>query len=223
MSGGSSRSSSSASASSATRSAAASGNLRQQPANGAASPPECLYYFGETAASSPVQLCAAPKNITESLRSLRLRHCCERTALSALHNEALADVRAGGSDCVRRLRDLLEADALAERVTCELNDILVRYDCRQLYSIKHGCLDCKVSTNVCITLLIRWLWSSDVYSSGVLKSDMMWYIVAKRICCRRYCLIQISIFFFVFSFENNKTYFRATEFMFVEHIKCCSK
>lgn len=152
MSGGSSSASSAS-----TRLAAAAatiGGANEQPHQQQPAPPpqhqrqqpQCLDYFGDTDANKPAQLCAAPKAaIVERLRELRLRHCCERTALSALHNEALADVRAGGADCERRLHDLMDADTLAERVTCELNDILVRYDCRQLYSIKHGCLDCKVS------------------------------------------------------------------------------
>lgn len=126
---------------------------------------QCLDYFGDTEANSPAQVCATaaittkttttstsssshkttPTDIISRLRHLRLRHCCERTVLSALHNDALAQVRRGGADCVRTLSDLLQADALADRITCEMNDILLRYDCRQTYSIKHGCLDCKVS------------------------------------------------------------------------------
>lgn len=124
------------------------------------SPPheQCLDYFGDGSGdSSPTQLCAAARktDITVRLRSLRLRHCCERNALSAIRNEVLDKVLAGGDECLEHLRDLQKADELADRVTCELNRILVRYDCRQLYSIKHGCLDCKVSDNW------RWLHIRD--------------------------------------------------------------
>lgn len=106
---------------------------------------QCLDYFGDNEDSSPAQLCKkSSRDITTKLRTLRLRHCCERTAMDAIHNEALAIVKQGGPACVRTLTDLLDADALASRITCELNEILLRYDCRQLYSIKHGCRDCKV-------------------------------------------------------------------------------
>lgn len=107
---------------------------------------QCLDYFGDNEDSSPAQLCKkSSRDITTKLRTLRLKHCCERTAMDAIHNEALAMVKQGGPACVRTLTDLLDADALASRITCELNEILLRYDCRQLYSIKHGCRDCKVS------------------------------------------------------------------------------
>lgn len=107
---------------------------------------QCLDYFGDNEESSPAQLCKkSSRDIATKLRSLRLRHCCERSAFSAIHMDALANVFKGGSDCIRTLNDLMDADALASRITCELNEILVRYDCRQLYSIKHGCRDCKVS------------------------------------------------------------------------------
>lgn len=110
---------------------------------------QCLDYFGDNEESSPAQICKKSSRdiIATKLRSLRLRHCCERSAFSAIHNDALVDIYKGGSDCIRTLNDLLDADALASRITCELNEILVRYDCRQLYSIRHGCRDCKVSGN----------------------------------------------------------------------------
>lgn len=110
---------------------------------------QCLEYFGDTDKTRPRHLCThSTAELLNRLRSLRLRHCCERSALGAIHNEALDTVLRGGAQCVQTLTDLLEADSLAERVTCEMNDILLRYDCRQLYSIKHGCRDCKVWTNV---------------------------------------------------------------------------
>lgn len=106
---------------------------------------QCLDYFGDND-ESPAQICKkSSRDIATKLRSLRLRHCCERTAYSAIHIDALTNVYKGGSECIRTLTDLQDADSLASRITCELNEILVRYDCRQLYSIKHGCRDCKVS------------------------------------------------------------------------------
>lgn len=107
---------------------------------------QCLEYLGDDKESSPAQICKkSSREISTKLRTLRLRHCCERNAFSALHNDALNVVTNGGDGCERTLNELLDVDALANRITCELNEILIRYDCRQLYSIRHGCRDCKVS------------------------------------------------------------------------------
>lgn len=104
---------------------------------------QCLDYLGDNE-ESPAQICKkSPSDIATKLKTLRLRHCCERTVGSALHNEAHARVLSGGSDCVRMLSDLLETDALAARITCEFTEVLVRYDCGQPYSIIHHCEDCK--------------------------------------------------------------------------------
>ena len=81
-----------------------------------------------------------------NLKRLRLRHCCERDVASALHNEAYEEVLRGSPEtCMLRLNNLLESDRLAERITCEFTEILVRYDCKQRYSLIHRCGDCKVS------------------------------------------------------------------------------
>lgn len=110
---------------------------------------QCLDYLGDHKDTSPAQICKkSQREISTILRTLRLRHCCERNAYSALHNHALNSVLSGGNECERALNDLLDADQLASRITCELNEILIRYDCRQSYSIKHGCRDCKVSVIV---------------------------------------------------------------------------
>lgn len=110
---------------------------------------QCLDYLGDNEESSPAHLCGLKSMrrdiIIKKLRTLRLRHCCERSAISALHNEALDDVLNGGENCIRILNDLLENDALSARITCEFTEILVRYDCRQQYSLIHHCEDCKVS------------------------------------------------------------------------------
>lgn len=112
---------------------------------------QCLEYLGDDKESSPAQICKkSSREISTKLRTLRLRHCCERNAYSALHNDALNIVTNGGDGCERTLNELLDVDALANRITCELNEILIRYDCRQLYSIKHGCRDCKVSVMQCV-------------------------------------------------------------------------
>lgn len=108
---------------------------------------QCLDYLGDNEELSPAQICknSSQRSIETKLRALRLRHCCERTVGSALHNAALEAVLGGGSDCERMLGDLLETDNLAARITCEFTEVLVRYDCGQPYSIIHHCEDCRVS------------------------------------------------------------------------------
>lgn len=106
---------------------------------------QCLEYLGDHVDNSPEQICKkSTREISNKIRVLRLRHCCERNVYSAIHNEGLIDITNGGGVCVRTLRTIIDSDALAMRITCGLNDILFRYDCRQIYSITHGCNDCKV-------------------------------------------------------------------------------
>ncbi|XP_035913325.1 uncharacterized protein LOC118512671 [Anopheles stephensi] len=105
---------------------------------------QCLDYLGDNAELSPAQICKkSSQSIETKLKTLRLRHCCERTVGSALHNAAYADVLRGGPGCTGRLAELLETDALAARITCEFTEVLIRYDCGQPYSIIHHCEDCK--------------------------------------------------------------------------------
>jgi hypothetical protein len=107
---------------------------------------QCLDYLGDNDEYSPSKICKkSSSDIETKLKSIRLRHCCERDVLSALHNEAYYDVLKGGAGCVRRLNELMETDSLAARITCEFMEILVRYDCGHRYSLIHHCGDCKVS------------------------------------------------------------------------------
>lgn len=109
---------------------------------------QCLDYLGDDKlTSSPEQICKKSPEISNKLRTLRLRHCCERNVYSALHDDGMSTVTKGGTECKEILQKLIDADALASRITCGLNEILFRYDCRQVYSIKHGCNDCKVNNN----------------------------------------------------------------------------
>uniref|UniRef100_A0A1B0CHM1 Putative mucin-5ac-like protein n=2 Tax=Lutzomyia longipalpis TaxID=7200 RepID=A0A1B0CHM1_LUTLO len=126
---------------------------------------QCLDYIGDNEESSPAQICKkSSRDIETKLRALRLRHCCERSAISALHSQALEDVLKGGIKCNRLLNDLLETDALATRITCEFTEILVRYDCRQPYSIINHCEDCKEAYRrwVCSTLIPYFAEKKDV-------------------------------------------------------------
>lgn len=106
---------------------------------------QCLEYLGDHMDNSPEKLCKnSQQEITNKIRTLRLKYCCERNVYSSLHNEGLIDVINGGKGCINTLKNLIDSDALASRITCGLNEILFRYDCRQVYSIKHNCYDCKV-------------------------------------------------------------------------------
>ncbi|XP_058458876.1 uncharacterized protein LOC131435228 [Malaya genurostris] len=128
---------------------------------------QCLDYLGDNEELSPAQICKkSSQSIETKLKTLRLRHCCERTVGSALHNAAYAGVLRGGSECVRMLSDLLETDALAARITCEFTEVLVRYDCGQPFSIIHHCEDCKEAYRRwgCSMLLPLFTTSGDVAS-----------------------------------------------------------
>lgn len=123
---------------------------------------QCLHYLGDNDEYSPSQICKkSSSDIETKIKSIRLRHCCERDVASALHNEAYIDVKNGGAGCLKRLNDLMDADTLAARITCEFMEILVRYDCGQAYSLIHHCGDCKVSIkkklsiNIVITETIK--------------------------------------------------------------------
>lgn len=105
----------------------------------------CLDCLGDSTSTRPARICSSG-NIKLELQRLRLRHCCERDLYSALHGNALAEVLRGGRMCEEHLTSLMETDRLATRITCEFTEILVRYDCRQMYSIIHHCEDCKVSS-----------------------------------------------------------------------------
>ncbi|XP_037953057.1 probable serine/threonine-protein kinase DDB_G0282963 [Teleopsis dalmanni] len=114
---------------------------------------QCLDYLGDADESSPAYLCSlkSSKELIARLRTLRLKNCCERNLFSALHTVALNATLSGGSKCVRVLSDIMDLDALATRITCELAEILFRFDCRQVYSLIHQCNDCKVSRHLFLT------------------------------------------------------------------------
>jgi hypothetical protein len=114
---------------------------------------QCLEYLGDNDEYSPSTICkksSSDIDIETKLKSIRLRHCCERDVLSALHNEAYDEVLSRGPYCIPRLTELMNADILAARITCEFMEILVRYDCGHRYSLIHQCGDCKVSIACCI-------------------------------------------------------------------------
>ncbi|XP_039484304.1 uncharacterized protein LOC120447031 isoform X2 [Drosophila santomea] len=127
---------------------------------------QCLEYLGDSAESSPQHLCGlqSPGHLLERLKVLRLRNCCERSVFSSLHTLALNASLTDRQECVRVLSDLLDVDGLANRITCELAEILFRFDCRQVYSLINQCDDCKEAYRrwVCSTLVPYFAEPKDV-------------------------------------------------------------
>ncbi|XP_055602562.1 uncharacterized protein LOC129751214 [Uranotaenia lowii] len=134
---------------------------------------QCLDYLGDNDELSPAQICKkSSQSIETKLRALRLRHCCERTVGSALHNEAYVAVLKGGSNCFKKLSDLLEIDTLAARITCEFTEVLVRYDCGQAYSIIHHCEDCKEAYRRWgCSILLPYFTTRDEVANDSVKMD----------------------------------------------------
>ncbi|XP_065207841.1 uncharacterized protein Mid1 [Planococcus citri] len=97
--------------------------------------------------------CAEPWSMDWS--SIRLRHCCEHSVREAVPNadESLKDPQ----QCERHVRDLLELDAFVAKVTCQFEQILLRYDCNQNYSV-NSCQKCKDAYRrwVCASLIPHW-------------------------------------------------------------------
>ncbi|XP_041448796.1 uncharacterized protein LOC111070981 isoform X2 [Drosophila obscura] len=136
---------------------------------------QCLDYLGDAAESSAQHLCGleSPAELLKRLRTLRLRNCCERSVFSALHTLALNATLSDRGECVRILSDLLEVDSLANRITCELAEILFRFDCRQVYSLINQCDDCKEAYRrwVCSTLVPYFAEPKDVAPPGTEQSS----------------------------------------------------
>ncbi|XP_071442485.1 NALCN channel auxiliary factor 2 [Hetaerina americana] len=108
---------------------------------------QCLYYLEEMAQGEAA--CAEGEG---RLKALHLKHCCESSVWSALPPEA----RGGGTEiCTASVRSILEADDLSRRITCEFDNVLDRYDCGQVYSVRFGCDNCKAAYRrwVCSSLL----------------------------------------------------------------------
>ncbi|XP_058800394.1 uncharacterized protein LOC131669501 [Phymastichus coffea] len=124
--------------------------------DGGPAPKQCLFYLedahkaavcredfglaGNRAYASP------PENRFWFLSGIRLKHCCEHAVVNALspgRGGTLEAVLAGGDACARVLDTILQVDLLAARLQCEFEEVLVRYDCGQTYSVIHNCTHCK--------------------------------------------------------------------------------
>lgn len=85
------------------------------------------------------------------LSRYRLRHCCHHTVESVVQKPY--DDR---SSCVEQVNEAMLMDSIAAAMSCQFNEVLARYDCKQKYSAK-SCDLCKVSfscTSRCIIIMI---------------------------------------------------------------------
>ncbi|XP_034239066.1 uncharacterized protein LOC117643988 [Thrips palmi] len=115
-----------------------------------ASHTQCLRYLHE---SDKEKLCSSMSEAR--LAEFRLRHCCEHSVANSLTPEALKAVLSSSTQCLHYLGTLLDLDALAARLSCEFGEILSRFDCDHLYSVKYRCTHCQESYR-------RWVCSSLV-------------------------------------------------------------
>lgn len=74
--------------------------------------------------------------------SIRLRHCCEHSVQDAVPD--VATYLGDEQQCEKSVKHLLELDAFIAKVTCQFEQILLRFDCQQNYSVS-SCESCKVS------------------------------------------------------------------------------
>ncbi|CAB0040657.1 unnamed protein product [Trichogramma brassicae] len=125
-------------------------------ASAASAPDQCLFYLEEShkrdvcrqdfGTSASRSYANARENRYWYLKGLRLRHCCEQSAVHALAPGKLGPLEAvleGGPGCSEALDKLLAVDQMAARLHCEFEEVLARYDCGQVYSVQHNCNHCK--------------------------------------------------------------------------------
>jgi len=86
------------------------------------------------------------------LSRYRLRHCCHHTVESVVQQPYVDK-----DSCVDQVNKALDMDDIAAAMSCQFNEVLARYDCKQKYSAK-SCDSCKVSRlyvgRVCIRINI---------------------------------------------------------------------
>lgn len=74
--------------------------------------------------------------------SIRLRHCCEHSVQEAVPNAATS--LSDRNQCEQNIKHLLELDAFVAKVTCQFEQIILRFDCQQNYSVS-SCQKCMVN------------------------------------------------------------------------------
>lgn len=75
--------------------------------------------------------------------SIRLRHCCEHSVRDTVPKAD--EFLNNRQQCERHVNELLELDAFVAKVTCQFEQVLLRYDCQQNYSV-NNCEKCRVRT-----------------------------------------------------------------------------
>ncbi|XP_050056390.1 putative uncharacterized protein DDB_G0277255 [Aphis gossypii] len=86
------------------------------------------------------------------LSRFRLRHCCHHTVESVVQ-QPYADKES----CVDQVNKALDMDDIAAAMSCQFNEVLARYDCKQKYSAK-SCDSCKDAYALwaCAAVLPHW-------------------------------------------------------------------
>lgn len=82
------------------------------------------------------------------LSRYRLRHCCHHTVESVVqkpYNDR--------TSCVEQVNEAVSMDSIAAAMSCQFDEVLARYDCKQKYSAK-SCDSCKVSVPCAARLVI---------------------------------------------------------------------
>lgn len=82
------------------------------------------------------------------LSRYRLRHCCHHTVESVVQQPYVDK-----ESCVDQVNKALDMDDIAAAMSCQFNEVLARYDCKQKYSAK-SCDSCKVSRSDVVKLCV---------------------------------------------------------------------
>ena len=117
------------------------------------------------------ELCHADRKGVRArlLGSLTLRSC-RRFAVDRALSPELYRAVVNHTDCGRILRELLVLDDLVEKLACEFEAILMRYDCAAEWS-RWRCEDCQVSRlplyllELTLTNTLRWRWPTATGSA----------------------------------------------------------
>ncbi|VVC43447.1 Frizzled domain [Cinara cedri] len=86
------------------------------------------------------------------LSRYRLRHCCHHTVESVVQRPYR-----DRSSCVERVNEAMRMDSVAAAMSCQFDEVLARYDCKQQYSAK-TCDSCKDAYALwaCSAVLPHW-------------------------------------------------------------------
>lgn len=104
------------------------------------------------------------------LLKIRLKYCCEFSVKDTVYSERLLSDR---TKCNRHVSFLRNLEQFIGKVMCQVEQILIRYDCHQNFSV-NSCQHCRVSSlhvilfffffNFCLKL-VRLIWI-DILKNG---------------------------------------------------------